>query len=401
MTVAAIIQCTPADLVNSRDPNDYVIGKCLEADFIDDVVIACPDSPEAVSLEQAAETWGVKIYKGSDMNVAARLLGAAEMVSATTIVRVLLRQFYLDVEQLERMISLLNTEQADYIDLPPDYNYALAADVGTVQALSKAVAQIETITDDRKRSSMQFSPWVYVEERPAEFMLKAIDGGPAYERARVDGIRSKYARLIGENQTHFKWNYPASSYGFMGKYLAKTDTVLDIASGKGQGVRRLKEYCAHATGVDLTPAHIDISNRENGHIDGIEYEEGNAETYVRANHFDAIVSLHTLEHLPNPDAFFECSLTNLKHGGKLLLEVPLLLQHPLNMPLMPWHQKEYGLQELVDAVLKHGFHIDEVWAKKRHAFVSIEYKSGRVTSSHGRLTAGIVIAHKPDQGVSV
>ncbi len=397
MTVAAIIQCTAADLVNSRDPNDYVIGKCLEAGFIDEIVIACPDDLGAVSLEKAAETWGVQIYKGSDMNVASRLLGAAQMVSAKIIVRLLLRQFYLDVEQVERMVALLKAKQADYIDLPPDYNYALAADVGTVQALSKAVAQIEDIEDDRKRSSMQFSPWVYVEEHPNEFKLKSIDGGPAYGRARVDGIRSKYARLIGENQTHFKWNYPASSYGFMGKYLAKTDAVLDIASGKGQGVRRLKEYCAHAVGVDLTPDHIDIANRENGHIDGIEYEEGNAETYVRPNHFDAIVSLHTLEHLPNPDAFFECSLINLKPSGKLLLEVPLLLQHPLNMPLMPWHHKEYGLQELVDAVLKHGFHIDEVWGKKRHAFVAIEYASGLVTSSHGRLTAGIIIAHKPDQ----
>ncbi len=395
MTVAAIVQCTPADLVNSRDPDDYVIGKCLEAGFIDEVVLACPDGADAVSLEQAAETWGVQIYKGSDMNVAARLLGAAQSVNATIIVRVLLRQFYLDVEQLDRMVTLLKTNRADYIDLPPDYNYALAADVATVQALSKAVVQIENIKDDRERSSMQFSPWVYMEEHPHLFNLQSIDGGPDYELARVEGIRSKYARLIGENQTHFKWNYPASSYGFMGKYLAETDTVLDIACGKGQGVRRLKEYCATAVGVDLTPDHIDIANRENGHIEGIEYREGDAETYVRPDHFDAIISLHTLEHLPNPDAFFECSLTNLKPNGKLLLEVPLLLQHPLNMPLMPWHHKEYAFQELVDAVVKHGFHIDEVWAKKRHAFVPIEYEGGRVTSSHGRLTAGIVIAHRP------
>lgn len=397
MTVAAIIQCTPADLVKSRDPDDYVIGKCLEAGFLDEVVIACPEGSDAASLEQAAEAWGVQIYKGSDMNVAARLLGAAQAVNATIIVRVLLRQFYLDVDQLERMVAMLKVTQADYIDLPPDYNYALAADVGTVQALSKAVTQIEAIADDRERSSMQFSPWVYVEEHSNVFKLKSIDGGPDYDKARVEEIRSKYARLISENQTHFKWNYPASSYGFMGKYLAGTDTVLDIACGKGQGVRRLKEYCAHAVGVDLTAQHIDIANRENGHIDGIEYAEGNAETFVRPNHFDAIVSLHTLEHLPNPDAFFECSLSNLKAGGKLLLEVPLLLQHPLNMPLMPWHHKEYGFQELVDAVVHHGFVIDEVWAKKRHAFVPIQYNSGQVTSSHGRLTAGIVIAHKPDQ----
>ncbi len=367
MTVAAIIQCTPADLVNSHDPDDYVIGKCLEAEFIDEVVIACPDDPESVSLEQAAATWGVQLYKGSDMNVAARLLGAAHSVNATIVVRVLLRQFYLDVEQLERMVALLKAKQADYIDLPPDYNYALAADVGTVRALSKAVAQIDSIEDDRKRSSMQFSPWVYVEENPDIFKLERIDGGPAYDPFSVEEIRSKYARLISENQTHFKWNYPASSYGFMGKYLAETDTVLDIA------------------------------NRENGHIEGVEYIEGDAETFVRTNHFDAVVSLHTLEHIPNPDAFFECSLTNLKPGGKLLLEVPLLLKHPLNKPLMPWHHKEYGLQELADAASKHGFHIDEVWAKKRHAFVPIEYENSRVTSSHGRLTAGIIIAHRPEQ----
>lgn len=397
MTVAAIIQCTPADLVNSRDPDDYVIGKCLGADFIDEVVIACPDGPEAISLEQAAATWGVQLYKGSDMNVAARLLGAAHSVNASIVVRVLLRQFYLDVEQLGRMVALLKTKQADYIDLPADYNYALAADVGTVQALSKAVAQIDNIENDRKRSSLQFSPWVYVEENPNIFKLECIDGGPDYDQARVEEIRSKYARLISENQTHFKWNYPASSYGFMGKYLAKTDTVLDIACGKGQGVRRLKEYCARAVGVDLTPDHIDIANRENGHIEGIEYLEGDAETFVRPKHFNAIVSLHTLEHLPNPDAFFECSLANLKPGGKLLLEVPLLLQHPLKKPLMPWHHKEYGLQELVDATSKHGFHIDEVWAKKRHAFVPIEYENSRVISNHGRLTAGIIIAHKPGQ----
>lgn len=395
MIIAAVVQCTADDLSGSTDPSDYCIAECLASPLFDKIILACPATAASIDLVKLSEEWGVEIFLGDELDVAARLLAAAMSVGATIIVRLLLRQFYVDLQQVGRMVEKIQRTSAEYISLPYDYNYSLAADVFTTAALQKAVSYIDEIANNRERCSMQFSPAVFIEDHPELFEIREIDAGEDYSPQTANAIREKFSRLIGENQVHFKWDFPASSYAFAGKYLHDDWTVLDIACGKGQGVRCLKSYCAAVVGVDLSQEHIDIAVKQQEICSGgISFEVGSAETFLRPGQFSAVVSLHTLEHLVDPDAFLCCSHANLQEKGRLFLEVPLFLEHPLLMPLMPWHDKEYGLQELVDLVLRHDFWIDEVWAKSRHAFVKISLDGEEIVPCKKRLTAGIIVATK-------
>ena len=395
MKVVALIQCTADDIGRSTDANDYAVGLCLRTALFESVALACPDQPASTMLEELAHRWGVACYRGDEFNVGRRLLAAARAEGADIVVRVLLRQFYLDVEQVRRMATALQASGSAYVALPSDYNYALAADVCTTGALACAVDEIDTLENELDRASFAFSPWVYMERHPEHYPVVAIDGGPPYPQERSQAIRDRYRRLLSENQAHFAWNFPASSYRFLGAYLHADWRVMDIACGKGQGVRCLKDYCAAVVGVDLDEDNIAQARSGLDTSTGISFHRGNAETYVEVAAYDAIVSLHTLEHLVHPEAFFERARQNLRTGGALFLEVPLLLPHPLGIPLVPWHEKEYLLPELVAQVRAAGFLIDEVWVKQRHAFIQLPTNSDAAYQDlPPKVTAGLILAHK-------
>jgi len=395
LKVVALVQCTAGDLGDSRNENDYVIGVCKRSPLFDSIALACPDEAVSDELERLADHWGINCYRGDQFNVASRLLGAAIQENADIVVRVLLRQFYLDTPQVERMVAALINRNASYVTLPNNYNYALAADVCTCEALSTAVSEIEGISDPLEQASFRFSPWVYMERLPQKYPAAMVDGGSAYSFEKAMAIRERCRQIQSENQVHFSWNFPASSYRFVGNYLNGDEAVLDIACGKGQGSRCLKDFSSSVVGVDMDERNISHAISTVGDTDGLQFKIGDAERFVEENTYDVVVSLHTLEHLSNPDAFLECVCLNLLGQGRLFLEVPLLLAHPLNMPLHPWHEKEYLLPELVAKVRANGFVIDEIWVKQRHVFLKMPITNdSELKNVPGKSTAGLILAHK-------
>lgn len=399
MKVVALIQCVADDIGESQDASDYAVEACRSAmrggGVFDSVALACPDTLSSGRLEELAKKWGVACYRGDEFNVASRLLAAALAEQADIVVRILLRQFYLDIEQVGRMIFALRSAHSGkghYVTLPSNYNYSLAGDVCTMDALARAVDEIDGLPDSLDKASFQFSPWVYMERKPESFPPVFVDGGPSYPPERTIAIRERYRLLSSENQTHFAWNFPASSYRFIGRYLNSDWRVLDIACGKGEGVKCLREFCDEVVGVDMDSNYISCASTQSTHMSGMSYLVGDAETFMQPSTYDAIISLHTLEHLKRPKDFFKCSEINLRDNGYLFLEVPLLLPHPLGSPLLPWHEKEYLLSELVSEVKAAGFAIEEVWVKQRHAFVNI--KTGDVSDLPPKSTAGLVVARK-------
>ena len=395
MKVIAIVQCTARDLSQSKDENDYAIGPCKSSSLFESITLACPNEPESSALEGLADYWGIQCYRGDEFNIANRLLRVALREDADIIVRVLLRQHYLDIQQVSRMVAALLDSQDSYVALPADYNYALAADVCTREALASAAQEIEMLQDPLEQASFRFSPWVYMERHPDLYPAILVDGGPVYPLEKTMAIRDKSRQLQSENQVHFSWKYPASSYRFVSSYLCSDWTVLDIACGKGQGSRCLKDFCAGVLGVDMDKENIREAISSIGDIDGLQFRVGDAERFVQENTYHAVVSMHTLEHLEKPEAFFECVRLNLRKQGRLFLEVPLLLAHPLNMPLNPWHKNEYLLPELIEKVRENGFVTDEIWLKQRHAFVEISINDDdELQNLPPKSTAGLILAHK-------
>jgi len=105
---------------------------------------------------------------------------------------------------------------------------------------------------------------------------------------------------------------------------ASPGRVLDIACGVGYGTRLLRDTipgCHEAVGVDLSQESITYAREKYGK-DSIRFLVDNAMEFKDQEGFDTIVSLETIEHLPNPSEFIAHIVTLLKPGGIFIGSVP-------------------------------------------------------------------------------
>lgn len=396
MKVVGIIQMTKEDLFDSDDASNYCVGVAKSSKIFDDIIIACPSGDHILAIEPYAKKWEVKIIEGDIDNVASRLLLAAEQTKADIIVRLLARQFYLDTDQLLIMINELTRQDGDYVVLPDEYNYALVGDTFKKSALQKAVHEIHNIDNITTKNTMAFSPFIYMEENPKKFKHIHVSCGPKYDTNRTKLIKEKYLSISKENQIETS-SSPVSSYSFLiDNYINKDWKIVDVSCGKGRGASLLSKHCSNVLGIDLNKEFIDSAKEKykRESYPNLLFKIDNAESFSIDRAVDAIVSIHTMEHLTRPDLFLQSIHKNLIKNGMLFLEVPLAFPEPMNEPLLPWHVKEYDLQELYDFTLKNGFKISRVYVKKRHLIENVPITNNILNKPKGKLTAALLIGSK-------
>jgi 2-polyprenyl-3-methyl-5-hydroxy-6-metoxy-1,4-benzoquinol methylase len=347
MNACAVVQCTHSDLLDSRfrpgaaeaadatDPNLYAAGP-LAARL--DVVLAAPDVPENRELiPRLAEAWGVRAHLGSEHDVLARVVAAASAEGADTVARVVLPAFYVDPELVQRQLDALDADAADYCTLPRDFNLSFGADVCTVDALERL--------QGRAGALARSLPWPFLEHDG--FRVTVCDDVPDVPAERLDEIRR-----------HPTWPERAGPGIQGGEYdalaadlLRPADVVLDAGCGHGEIAARLRRHCARVVGVDYD-AHAVALARER--FPGVEFHHGDAAEWATEERFEAIVHLHTLEHLPDPIAALRHLRTLLKPRGRLAVEVPLLLRPGI---VNPHHEREYTVERLRDELAAAGLAI--------------------------------------------
>lgn len=117
-------------------------------------------------------------------------------------------------------------------------------------------------------------------------------------------------------------------YQFASEQL-RGSSILDIACGCGYGTALMAE--AHPdkqfVGVDVDPIAVNYA-REHYQADNLRYECGNGMDFQLANkeggfqHFDTIISLETIEHVPEPQKMVTHLLTQLNEQGIMIASVP-------------------------------------------------------------------------------
>jgi SAM-dependent methyltransferase len=124
--------------------------------------------------------------------------------------------------------------------------------------------------------------------------------------------------------------------------------VLEAGCGEGYGAQVLAEQANRVVALDYDAYAIAQVGRA---YPALVVVRGNLVALPFADDtYDAVVSLQTVEHLWDQDAFVAACRRVLRPGGRLILSTPNRLTFP---PGNPFHTRELSAAELRDLVARH------------------------------------------------
>jgi SAM-dependent methyltransferase len=118
----------------------------------------------------------------------------------------------------------------------------------------------------------------------------------------------------------------------------KRITVLDVGSGYGEYAFALAPQVKRVIGVEPFGTAYKQAVAHN-HFRNVRFYNRMIEDFTTPERFDLILSLTTLEHMPDADASFRRIFELLKPGGKIYLTAPNKLwpwEHHYNLPFLSW-----------------------------------------------------------------
>ncbi len=120
---------------------------------------------------------------------------------------------------------------------------------------------------------------------------------------------------------------------------ARPGRLLDIACGVGYGTRLVADEApvkVAALGVDISPEAISYARTRYGRP-GVDFRVADALEFEDHERFDTVVTLETIEHLPEPSKFVARLIGMLRPGGVLLASVPVTPSVDVN----PHHRSDF------------------------------------------------------------
>ena len=355
MTRTCFVQAHHTNVrADDLDPEGYAVARLKESDLFDRIVLAGADLPENAILQRAAEVWGIEYHLGSVNDVVERMLEVAHRTETDVLARVLLDWFYVDTDLIAGMLEMLESRDLDYVNLPYDFDIKFGADVHSRRGLEALATTLHERPDLAER--YRFRPWFLVEEDPfSRWSVATYEPVPLYSNDRFFQLRGEIARRypiawdFGSNFYHHEYVYAREA-------LQPTDRVVDLACGWGAGTNLLGEHCQRAIGVDIRRAYLRAA-RQRYSADNVVFVAGDGTRVPFADaSVDAVVSVHTMEHVPDDHRFLEEVRRILRPGGRLMIEVPLRMRRPFSdtdEPFMMDHVREYAIGDLEKLLASH------------------------------------------------
>ncbi len=334
-----------------------VLGLLAEvSEKFDNVVLVCADTPENKAVEEFAARHSLKCFKGADTDILRRFKDCMDEYSMASAARILLYWFMVDVPYLIRCLDALEGAKADYLSMPIDFDAKFGGDVFAYSFLSKAEALLSG-TKSKDHARYLFCPWALTELNPEAFVFADSPEVPSYGKERLDEIR----KIVDAAYPERAPGTEVSDYEFAASFLGEAaEDIADISCGFGVGTEYLAIRFKSVVGIDYDKAVIDKNIKRTGELENLVFRAGDAtdQGLFKAASLSAVISMHSMEHFPDDEAFLENCSRWLRQDGVMVLEVPLRYKYPFATdwaPIGSAHIREYtkaGLRSLCERYFK-------------------------------------------------
>ena len=169
--------------LGGRSVLSHVLERCQAIPGADGVCCAVPDAAENDPVAAEAEARGAAIFRGSESDVLARYLGAAEQMNASVILRVTSDCPLIDPTVCGDVLALRAGEAADYAcnNMPPSWPHGLDCEAFSLDWLVRAAREA---TDPFDREHV--TPFIRGNKEVRAVNLPSPDPGLARHRWTLD-----------------------------------------------------------------------------------------------------------------------------------------------------------------------------------------------------------------------
>jgi SAM-dependent methyltransferase len=170
-----------------------------------------------------------------------------------------------------------------------------------------------------------------------------------------DGVGSAHAYSPGMISHREK-----QAFEFIDRFNLKDKNILDVGCGDGHFMAVLVEAGAKAFGIEPSERSTELGRQQ-----GFCIQQGclGKNIVVNGNPFDGFVTLHVLEHTPDPNDFLQGIYENLNENAVGFIEVPSFEQTLENQRVYDFitdHLSYFSLKTLRFALEKNGFEVLEI-----------------------------------------
>lgn len=367
-----LVQASPEEILHAEQPGDLNLLQLQEWPRIRQVLVVLPEMDGVAEARQRLSHWGFSTHVGDTYNVCRRIVAAQKSISDENFaVRVLAIWKHLDLDYVDRLVDRIRAGNCDAVLGPRDFDITFAADVATLGILEK-IADLPGNSQEMMRA--RFNPWGYMDMHPESFRVEFFEPAPLYNFQRRERLLS--SRGCHPENEFFGRNYAGSRYHFLQPFIPKGKKILDIACGSGFGSHLLSNGAEFVLGVDYLQSYVDLARGRYPEAPRLQFCVGDGQEFFyhgREEWFDVVISLHTLEHVPDDRKMLSNLHKNLRPGGLLVVEVPVLAKRPLGVPINPYHLREYHAGEFLDMVKGAGFHIKRTYGVCRSFYGAPEF----------------------------
>ncbi|HEX4271960.1 MAG TPA: methyltransferase domain-containing protein [Rhizomicrobium sp.] len=367
--------------VNGKYAVEEVIVRLKSMPAIADVVIAVPDDPGNMIFREIAALHDVACHFGSRENVLARCTDALDLMKADVAVHVMGQHCFIDTGLLADMLAFLRGEDAKFVSLPDAFTPYFAGKIYARALLDEVAAAIAAQADDR---AMNLARYVaFIEHRRERFGARVYEKVPQYDREFLLQVRETAREIFADDRMHVDAGAASAvsnalfeSYEFARGQFGAGDHVLDIACGDGYGCRIMAPQVGKVLGVDINQPLI-AANQQNNQIDNIFYGAGDCFALsLPDGAVTGATAMELIEHLPvdKVDDFISEVRRVIKPGGSFICSTPQNSHG--DIPLVPWHIKEYSVAEL-RAILERHFSSVKILSSKSGGRLSEACETGQ------------------------